>query len=487
MKKKELIVTIIVIIGISIFMASKVFQNDTFYTIKVGEAIVRYGVDMIDHFSLHTLAYSYPHWLYDLVIYFIYSKFSYMGLYVFNIITFIGLMLVFYYVNLKINKRFLLVSIISILVSMMISAYVVVRAQTVTYILFLLEIYCIRRVLDSDKKRYAVYLLGISLLICNVHVAVWPLYFILYLPYIVEYLLVRLNKYKVIKIISKRLEIKKEKRIGKLVKIMLVSILTGFLTPIGEYPFTYFIRTCLGNSQSYIMEHAGIGFSTPTILISLVVCLVLLIFFIVKAKKKIRIIDVFMILGLMLMATLSQRHFSLFIILGMISFTGILVKYLDSNGKVINMLFDSKLFFYVAIIEVMAIAGVKFVFTINKEYIDKEKYPVEVLEYLDGKIDLFNKLIFNEYNFGSYLLLNDIEVFIDSRADLYTRQFNGLEYDIFDDYVDITLGDLELLDSYNIDIVFVYKGTILDVNLKNNYDYRALYGDNYFVVYEKKK
>ncbi len=33
----------------------KMIQNDTFYYIKIGEDILKYGVDMIDHYSIHNL------------------------------------------------------------------------------------------------------------------------------------------------------------------------------------------------------------------------------------------------------------------------------------------------------------------------------------------------------------------------------------------------------------------------------------------------
>ena len=57
-------------------------QNDTFYTIKIGELILNNGIDMLDHFSFHAgLAYTYPHWLYDVFIYFIYS----FGIYFFKL------------------------------------------------------------------------------------------------------------------------------------------------------------------------------------------------------------------------------------------------------------------------------------------------------------------------------------------------------------------------------------------------------------------
>lgn len=48
-------------------------QNDTFYTIKIGEHIVKNGIDMKDPFSFHELEYTYPHWLYDVGIYYIYN------------------------------------------------------------------------------------------------------------------------------------------------------------------------------------------------------------------------------------------------------------------------------------------------------------------------------------------------------------------------------------------------------------------------------
>ena len=64
----------ILLIAIFCFSISPVtLQNDTFYTIKTGEYIVKNGIDMKDPFSFHELEYTYPHWLYDVGIYYIYS------------------------------------------------------------------------------------------------------------------------------------------------------------------------------------------------------------------------------------------------------------------------------------------------------------------------------------------------------------------------------------------------------------------------------
>ena len=50
------------------------FQNDTYYTIAIGEHIMQTGsIDMQDPFSWHdNLPYTYPHWAYDVGTYLVY-------------------------------------------------------------------------------------------------------------------------------------------------------------------------------------------------------------------------------------------------------------------------------------------------------------------------------------------------------------------------------------------------------------------------------
>ena len=78
--------TIIAVVLIAIFcvaLTPVTLQNDTFYTIKIGEHILQNGIDMQDPFSWHQdLAYTYPHWLYDVVTYLIYNSFGMNGLYI---------------------------------------------------------------------------------------------------------------------------------------------------------------------------------------------------------------------------------------------------------------------------------------------------------------------------------------------------------------------------------------------------------------------
>lgn len=67
------VLAIICIIIFSFALTPKTLQNDTFYTIKIGEHIMENGLDRVDPFSWQELAYTYPHWLYDVCIYQVYN------------------------------------------------------------------------------------------------------------------------------------------------------------------------------------------------------------------------------------------------------------------------------------------------------------------------------------------------------------------------------------------------------------------------------
>ena len=183
------ILAIILIAIFCISLAPKTLQNDTFYTIKIGEHIIEnQEIDMKDPFSWHdNLEYTYPHWLYDVIIYLIYNLGGMTGIYISTCIFSVILGICIYKTNSKLVKNQVISFIITIGSMYMLKDYIAARAQLVTFIILILEIYCIERLIDSKRKKYVVGLIIISILIANLHVAVWPFMFILYLPYIAEY------------------------------------------------------------------------------------------------------------------------------------------------------------------------------------------------------------------------------------------------------------------------------------------------------------
>ena len=64
------------------------------------------NIDMLEHFSWHSnLKYTYPHWLYDVIIYLIYNIGGMFGIYISTCIFAAILGIVFFSVNVEINKN----------------------------------------------------------------------------------------------------------------------------------------------------------------------------------------------------------------------------------------------------------------------------------------------------------------------------------------------------------------------------------------------
>jgi len=156
-KTKFTILAIILIAIFSIALTPVTLQNDTFYTIEIGEYISKYGINMKDPFSWHeNLSYTYPHWGYDLITYHIYNIFGMQGIYITTCILSAILGITIYLVNSKLAKNQIISFFITIGAMYVLRGFIAARAQLVTFILFILTIFFIEKFLENKKKRYAI-------------------------------------------------------------------------------------------------------------------------------------------------------------------------------------------------------------------------------------------------------------------------------------------------------------------------------------------
>ena len=120
---------------------------------------------MKDPFSFHDLDYTYPHWAYDVGIYLIYSIGGQVGIYISTIVLAITLGIIIYVTNVKLTKNNLTSFLITIGAIYLLKDFIAARAQLVTFILFVLTIYFIEQFLSTKKKRYAIGLVIIPIII----------------------------------------------------------------------------------------------------------------------------------------------------------------------------------------------------------------------------------------------------------------------------------------------------------------------------------
>ena len=275
-----------------------------------------------------------------------------------------------------------------------------------------------------------------------------------------------------------------------LILIFIICIFTGFLTPLGTAPYTYLIKTMQGNTTQNINEHLPMTLSNETdTLCAIVIFLAVLIF----TKVKIRLSDLFMIGGLCYLMLLTKRQMTMFVLIG--SF--ILNRNLSDLVKIylkkdIDELAKTKLktkgFIIIAIL-VIALSCYMVKDKFNEKFIDEKEYPVSACDFILENIDINSAKFYNEYNYGSYLIYRGIPVFIDSRADLYAPEFNNKE-DIFMEFIDASsIGTFyeDTMEKYDITHGLTYSNSKMNLIIEktNPENYRQIYKDDYFVIYER--
>lgn len=537
-----IIAILLIIYGISI--APKGLQNDTFYTIKVGEYISQNGIGNLrtDPFSWHELPYTFPHWLYDLTIFGIYSLGGMTGIYISTIVLTCILGLSIYFTSNKISKNAPVSALITFVAMYLMQPYLAARAQLVTFSLMILTIYLIEKFLENAKKRYAVGLVALSLLIVNLHMAVWPFFFVLFIPYFFEYV-VSLNIFtfdlilkakilwqryraqegyeKRIAQLKEKIEQNKRKRaevqknpykirvtrndnIKKLFWVVVICACMGIFTPTGlTTPYTYLYKTMSGNTMQVINEHLPLDLASNQDFVAFFVMFIVVLTFI---DIKIDLKHLCYYLGILYLALNARRQVSMFLVIC----TPILAKLIGEIFERYAPELQEKLMkiivnFYgkVALATIVMIIGIQnFKTKINQEYYTDMDYPIYAAKWIKENLDYKNIKLFNEYNYGSYLIYEGIPVMIDSRCDLYTPQYNTKTgnpadgQDIFMDVQNVATGEAkyqDIFEKYGITHIITYSNSGISKKIKNDTNYKKIYPltvdeqmqDGNFAIYEK--
>lgn len=536
------IVAVICIALIACAISPKTLQNDTYYTITIGEYIYNNGIGDLteDLYSWHNLPYTYPHWLYDLGVFLIYNSFGHTGIYISTMIltSLLGIC-IYSLCNKKQNSK-----VVSLVLSMaaiyLIRDFLAARAQLVTFVLFAFAVLNIEKFLDTKKLRYAIMLVIIPLIITNLHCAVFPFYFVLFMPYIGEYLLVtvidwdldlqlvkllyRLKKKlvksdekkqkadssleKVSSAISERrrkreiirekpykIKVQKNHVVLLLIIVMAIAALTGFLNPAGNGAYTYLYKILKGNTTGSINEHLPLVLAeNREFFITITVFLIVMIF----TDTKLKLHDLFMLAGITFLAINSRRQESMFGIFCIPILANMLGQMIDKYDKETFLKIEKFVvgwFGSLVIICLCIIMSTRLIRNnIRNDYVDTGSYPVDASDWILSNLDVENLKLYNEYNYGSYLLFRGIPVFIDSRCDLYTPEFNedlenGIDgRDIFSDALNIagvSVNHENKFREYGVTHALLYSNSKLAMVLESDSNYKKIYDEGNFVIFER--
>ncbi|HEY9062419.1 MAG TPA: hypothetical protein VIO64_18255 [Pseudobacteroides sp.] len=447
-------------------------QNDTYWLINTGKYIINAGFPITETFTIHEgLVFNAQQWLTQVIFYWVFNLFGDFGIHVLCISIYILISMFIYKLTLLLsdNNKFISLG-VSLYSIIFLSFYMVPRPQIFSILIFVLAIYCLEVYL-KNKKLYALFLIPLlSVILVNVHSAMWVFLFLLMVPYIIDGF-----RFKILIIGGQGYSI------ATLAAMFLSSIAAGFINPYGLRNMIYVVYS-YGNKMvgASISEMQSPDFKG---VLGIIIFLVLLVFVLVHimVKGKTRLRYVLITIGTVYMGLSSVRSFALFLVCGL----PFLAYFLKGISFPTSISVSSRIrhVLVAVIIGILIIAGV----FKKYDYTDKmnEFRPIGAVEYIKKNVRTDDIRLYNDFNTGGYIEFAGLKTFIDSRAEIFLKSLNKKE-DIIIDFFNMRKGSMhykKFIGKYKFTHYLMSKKDPLYVLLSEDADYMKAYEDDKFVVY----
>ncbi len=465
-KKNKLSICFILLFScLTIFILSFAFRDaDYFWHIKAGEYMVNHGLLNHDVFSWSVYGkYWMSHeWLFEIILYGFKCIFGNIHILVYAFVCILSLFLIIFFSNKKEFLKNPLFGIVWCFLGIILIYFVQGRPQLLSFILLCLSIwFCIDLYRNKDSKK--IYFMPLlSIIWANVHGGSSNLGYL----FCFIFLTVGLFNFDIGKVKSNRLSKK------QLYKYLVIGIISILCISINLHGFKMIIYPYENMANSLMISTISEWRATSLSDINhyhYLVFIVVIFFIMLFSKKKINFIDL-VLFGISIYLGLKSIRFwgYTYIIMSYVIFNYIEKRREDSGTKAI-MLVISCLLVVVFITRVDSIYK-----KINHSYLNDK-----VISLIKSKKP---KRLFNMYDFGGELVNSDIKVFIDGRADLYSK-YN------YKDYIDISTTDVNYIDKFNkydFDYCLVSKKYPINDYLKYNDNYEIIYNEKSILLYKKR-
>lgn len=479
----------IVIIYVIAVIQKRIPDSDTFFLAATGRYIVENGVvPQINPFVIHQdFAIIIQQWLFDVLMYVIYGSWGNIGLFCYLILTYsVSMTLLYKYFGLFTDNKshkFILLSVMGILYT----AFNVARPTSISFIIMLSLLYCMEQYRRTKKYRYLSVLPFLSLLQVNIHSSMWPMMFVLMVPYIFPYVLPR-------KINIKNNCIKWFEKNRYILLTILIMLGIGFINPNGINGILYVLK-------SYGSATGGIPISElqpPTtntlygFIVMIAVAALSLYGYQNKGKwnnpdydAQTEFTRLYMTAGVLILACTHLRNLW-FLILGATPTILIVMKNIHNKSQEEQKL---KYPFLKGILylSILTVAGFMFLSSASYSPItnnDSNRAPIQAVEYLK-ETDKEDVVLYTEFENGAFMEWHGFRVYMDARPELYQKNINSKE-DIYQEYCNVKQGNIDyskFLSKYEFTHLVVTENTLLDMYLSLNENYKAVVDGNGYNLY----
>lgn len=515
---------------IGLLFISRSLDNDIWFLLSHGRYVMQYGWPTTDPLSMHEgLDFVMQQWLSAVIFWESYVIGGESG--PIAIVYIVNTAIIYaYYRLLRLvaqGNRSISIAVTALVMVFVCSLFMVTRPQIFSLLIFILTVYLLEKSTKSITwQRYFAFFL-FSVLLINLHAAMWPLMAILVLPYLVE---------KIVRLDKKGWFLHQIETPWRSYALLLFIILAaGFLNPYGIDAMTYTSHSYgVSLINTMVTEMHPLTFDNILGKIAFALMGFLMILF---SKEKFPLHVVLLSLGMIVLALSANRSFSLFMTLGLIPVAYYFRHWQGMPEANTTNIKVNKRFCIIMMVLILATYGYELYHAKEAMLHSLEQVPllikisavlitilVGIIELRYGKLrqvrsipirllilctvvltmtsltsllgftkpeapiakQAVDYILANEskseitvwtgYAPGDYAEFRGLRPYIDPRAEVYLK-VNNHKKDILQEYRDLEAAAIpyqEFLSYYNFDYLLTEKGNLLYTYLKEDPDYELV-------------
>ena len=451
-------------------------DNDFWFLLNQGRYIVHNGFPVAEPFTIHQgLSFTIQQWLFDVLIYFLYTVFGKIGVLVLMFTAALVTLFLIYRLCMLLSgqKYYLSVVVTTICYLLLCIWFFVSRPQILTYVILLTELSCLEHYVRGKNWKLLLPLPLLSLLQINLHASMWWLLFAFLAPYLLE--TVKINKFSI-----NRDPLPKT----GLYVIAGCMLLAGFINPYGYRAIGY-IFGAFGNDtiNSSILEMAVPDVKTGVGAVYFLVILVLVLCYALNRGGSTKLRYVLLTLGSTLLSLMSVKSIPYFLFGAMLP----LCYQLKNVAHRLHFHMGKSKFVPKALVAFLVLVCGYAIFVTFHDYDATKDYPTTktALEHLQNCESTDEIVLYTSFYDGGYAEYCGFRAYIDARAEVFLESTNGKK-DIFEEYMQLQRGELhyrEFLDQYGFTHMLVTPSDTLEVYLSRDDGFDVYYEDENCKIY----
>ncbi|MDO4996669.1 MAG: hypothetical protein Q4E69_05775 [Bacilli bacterium] len=419
------------LILIPTIIISKNYQrldNDAWFILNTGRYLLKHGFFYIDPFTIHEgLKMIVQQWLTDVIYWSVFHYLGNIGFFIFITALTYLMLYVHYKLVYLVSEKKLLSTIFTVLCGSLWIYYMTSRPQMFTYLILLTELLVLEKYIKTKNNKLLIFLPILSFLQINLHASVWFIQFLIIGTFIVNGLVP--VKYR-----------KEDFKVLPIIIVTIIMFIVGFINPY-FYKAVFYLYYSYGsvviNNNITEMHLSTFGTIQVKQILILVVSFIFLSNFIKKFKVELR--HYFIFSGLLIFAFMHNKSTIYFLLVSLYALAyglkdvQIKIK-LKRLRKYINKKnIEKALTFLIIISSIGSLVATPVVLYKNIKKIDYHNDYEGAMDYLLEHYDSKKVILYADYNNGGYPEFRGVKSYIDPRAEVFLKKFNGKE-DILEEF-----------------------------------------------------